>query len=129
MAGGFRDRYHTEFIGYLRRLANGWYGRSSADRTLWKLEGRRSNRQHQHIALHDHRDSRFDPATQYQWTGIPTPTGGFPNSDGYGAEVVWTVDSLGFQSGHTYRVQIMVHDGDQNGSGGDVGEGCAVASY
>jgi len=28
------------------------------------------------------------------------------------------------QSGHTYRFQFMGHDGDQNKSGGDVGEAC-----
>ena len=28
------------------------------------------------------------------------------------------------QSGHVYRVQFMVHDGDQNKTGGDVGQAC-----
>jgi hypothetical protein len=31
-----------------------------------------------------------------------------------------------FQMGHAYRVQFMVHDGDQNKVGGDVGQGCAT---
>jgi hypothetical protein len=43
---------------------------------------------------------------------------------GYSAMVSWDVSQLGLQSGHTYRVQFMVHDGDQNKSGGDVGENC-----
>src|SRR5206468_3321462 len=30
------------------------------------------------------------------------------------------------QQGHVYRVQFMVHDGDQNKVGGDTGEGCAT---
>src|SRR5262249_46807478 len=48
----------------------------------------------------------------------------------YGAEVKWAlsglVDNLGkpLQSGHTYRIVVMVHDGDQNKDGGDVGEQC-----
>jgi len=48
----------------------------------------------------------------------------------YGTEVRWDVDDLiargVFQSHHVYRVQFMVHDGDQNKSGGDVGQGCAI---
>jgi uncharacterized repeat protein (TIGR01451 family) len=47
-------------------------------------------------------------------------------NEGYGAEVVWNASSIGAQSGHTYRVQFMVHDGDQNKEGGDVGEACAT---
>src|SRR5205814_1427127 len=43
---------------------------------------------------------------------------------GYGTEVVWTASSLGLQSGHVYRAVFMVHDGDQNHTGGDVGEAC-----
>jgi hypothetical protein len=50
--------------------------------------------------------------------------------DTYGAEVRWDVDDLIargiFQRGHVYRVQFMVHDGDQNKGGGDVGQGCAI---
>jgi hypothetical protein len=44
----------------------------------------------------------------------------------YSAEAQWTVSALGLQPGHSYRVQIMMHDGDQNQSGGDVGEGCVT---
>ena len=36
--------------------------------------------------------------------------------------------SLGLVAGHTYRLQFMVHDGDQNKTGGDVGEGCTVVT-
>jgi hypothetical protein len=42
------------------------------------------------------------------------------------AEAQWSVSALGLLPGHSYRVQIMMHDGDQNNSGGDVGEGCAL---
>lgn len=70
-----------------------------------------------------------DPA-QNHWNGIPdTPPGGFPKDQGWGAEVVWDVDSLGLVPGRTYRLQFMIHDGDQHSTGGDSGEGCAVASY
>ena len=70
-----------------------------------------------------------DP-TSNTWAGVPdTPPGGFPTNEGYGAEVVWNIDSLGLRPGRMYRLQFMIHDGDQNNSGGDVGEGCAIAIY
>ncbi|HWB63216.1 MAG TPA: T9SS type A sorting domain-containing protein [Chitinophagales bacterium] len=71
-----------------------------------------------------------DPTPKNQWNlgGGDTPPGGFsglPN-EGYGAEVVWNVNDLNLISGHTYHLQFMVHDGDQNKSGGDVGEACTT---
>src|SRR5205823_6583177 len=42
---------------------------------------------------------------------------------GFGAEARWTVPLM---SGHSYRLQAMVHDGDQNKAGGDSGEGCVI---
>lgn len=70
-----------------------------------------------------------DPSKN-NWNGLPdTPPGGFPSSDGYGAEIVWDIDSLNLRPGHNYRLQLMLHDGDQHQSGGDVGEGCMVAKY
>jgi uncharacterized repeat protein (TIGR01451 family) len=70
-----------------------------------------------------------------------TPTGSF--DQGYGAEVVWNVAGLkawdstanggagGYvtlQRGHTYRVQGLAHDTDQNPhvGGGDAGEVCTT---
>ena len=54
-------------------------------------------------------------------------------SEGYSSEIRWLVGNLGLQSGHIYRAQFMIHDGDQshpagtsNVSGGDVGEGCVT---
>src|SRR6185436_19497872 len=61
-----------------------------------------------------------------------TPPGGFAayTNEGYGAECQWAVDTFVnrgvFIPGHTYRIQFMVHDGDQNKGGGDVGQGCAT---
>jgi hypothetical protein len=58
---------------------------------------------------------------------VPTPT---PINQGYGAEVRWDISQLHdengipLQGGHTYRLYFMVHDGDQNNSGGDAGQGC-----
>jgi hypothetical protein len=69
-----------------------------------------------------------DPAKNH-WNGVPdAPSGGFSSytNAGYGAEVRWNVDSLGLVAGHTYRVQVMVHDGDENRAGGDTGAGCMV---
>jgi uncharacterized repeat protein (TIGR01451 family) len=46
------------------------------------------------------------------------------NSEAYTAEIRWNVSELGLQTGHTYRIQIIEHDGDQNKTGGDAGEAC-----
>jgi hypothetical protein len=52
----------------------------------------------------------------------PVPTAQITKkTEGYSAEVVWY---LSLAAGHSYRVQVMVHDGDQNKVGGDVGEAC-----
>jgi hypothetical protein len=60
--------------------------------------------------------------------GADTPPPGLPN-DGYTAEVRWSLTDLQnagiLLPGHNYRFYVMVHDGDQNKSGGDVGQ----ASY
>jgi hypothetical protein len=45
--------------------------------------------------------------------------------EGYGAEVRWNIAELGLLPGHTYRLYFIVHDGDQNHTGGDSGQGCA----
>jgi hypothetical protein len=42
--------------------------------------------------------------------------------EGYGAELRFEV---GLISGHSYRIQVIAHDGDQN-KGGDSGEACAI---
>ena len=67
-----------------------------------------------------------DPAkNNYNLDGGDAAPPGLINQ-GYGAESRWNVNSLGFISGHSYRIQVMVHDGDQNKTGGDVGEACAT---
>lgn len=47
-------------------------------------------------------------------------------TEGYGAEVRWSLADLQSQGyivpGHTYRFYVIVHDGDQNKSGGDCGQ-------
>jgi hypothetical protein len=53
---------------------------------------------------------------------VPTPT---PTNEGYGTEVRWDISALGLIPGHQYRLYFMVHDGDQNQTGGDSGQGCA----
>ena len=69
-----------------------------------------------------------DPSQHNNWNlgpgsdPVPTPT---PTNEGYGAEVRWDISRLGLISGHKYRLYFMVHDGDQNQSGGDSGQGCA----
>ena len=67
-----------------------------------------------------------DP-TKNNWnlgTGEAPPAGTV--DQGYGSLVKWDINSLGLLPGHVYRVQIMVHDGDQNKTGGDAGSMCAT---
>jgi hypothetical protein len=56
--------------------------------------------------------------------GHPGPEGGAGGMAGnfYGTELRFEV---GLISGHSYRLQVIVHDGDQN-KGGDSGEACAI---
>ena len=64
-----------------------------------------------------------DPAKN-DWNFIlndPVPSG--IKNEGWSAEVRWGVI---FQAGHSYRLQVIVHDGDQNKVGGDCGEACIV---
>jgi hypothetical protein len=60
--------------------------------------------------------------------GADTPPPGL-QSEGYTAEVRWSLSDLAnagiLLPGHNYRFYVMVHDGDQNKGGGDVGQ----ASY
>jgi hypothetical protein len=51
----------------------------------------------------------------------PVPAG--LANEGYGAEVRWNVT---LTPGHSYRLQVLVHDGDQNKAGGDSGEACVL---
>ncbi|MGC4090055.1 MAG: hypothetical protein QM756_19675 [Polyangiaceae bacterium] len=58
------------------------------------------------------------------WNGIPdaVPSSATATkSEGYSAEVRW---DLVLVAGRSYRIQVMVHDGDQNKIGGDTGEAC-----
>jgi hypothetical protein len=56
-------------------------------------------------------------------SGDPVPRG-LPDQ-GFGTEVRFEVP---LQASHSYRVQFMVHDGDQLKVGGDSGEGCVLYS-
>ena len=64
-----------------------------------------------------------DPAKNGWTLGGPDTAPQGLSSEGYGAEVVWNVP---FTAGHSYRVQVLVHDGDQNKAGGDAGEACVL---
>jgi SdrD B-like domain len=75
-----------------------------------------------------------DPAKN-NWnlgTGADAPPAGLSN-EGYGAEIRWNLNDLYaqgvLQAGHTYRFYVMVHDGDQNKSGGDSGQASYTFSY
>jgi hypothetical protein len=74
-------------------------------------------------------DPDADPA-QNHWNlagGGPVAIG-LPD-EGYGAEVRWDLAALGLTPGHSYRFQFMVHDGDQNKVGGDVGQACLTVCF
>jgi hypothetical protein len=60
----------------------------------------------------------------------------------YGSEVRWNVDNQALtciddqgntvpfeQPGHVYRVQVLIHDGDQNKAGGDSGQACSTVAF
>jgi hypothetical protein len=72
-----------------------------------------------------------DPNKSNGWNlaGGKTPPPGTPNEK-YGALIQWDVNKVladgVFQRGHIYRIQFMVHDGDQNKAGGDVGQSCTT---
>jgi hypothetical protein len=64
-----------------------------------------------------------DPAkNNWMLAGGDTPPSGLANQ-GYGAEARWNVQ---LAPGHSYRLQVLVHDGDQNKGGGDSGEACVL---
>ncbi|HEV2339713.1 MAG TPA: hypothetical protein VGT05_02995 [Patescibacteria group bacterium] len=44
----------------------------------------------------------------------------------FSAEIEWNISTLNLTVGHTYRVQFVVHDGDNNKTGGDIGIGCTT---
>lgn len=64
--------------------------------------------------------------------GSDAPPTGLSNA-GYGAEVRWNLNDLYNQGvmipGHNYRFYVIVHDGDQNHSGGDAGQASFDVSY
>lgn len=66
-----------------------------------------------------------DPAKNHKNVGaggVNPPAGA--HDFGFSTEIVWNLSALGLDPTHTYRLQFMVHDGDQNKAGGDVGQAC-----
>jgi hypothetical protein len=65
-------------------------------------------------------------------TGSDAAPAGLANA-GYGAEVRWSLNDLYAEGvlipGHTYRFYVMVHDGDQNKTGGDAGQAAFNYNY
>ncbi len=69
------------------------------------------------------------------WTlgpGADPPKSPLGRSQGYGSEFRWNVSDLvdnhgdALVPGDSYRFQVILHDGDQNKAGGDVGELCTT---
>ena len=90
-------------------------------------------------------DQTVTPTARVVTTDADPAKNGFvlgPNADpvpknvttqGYVTEARWDVNGLScngvpLQKGHTYRMQFMVHDGDQNKGGGDVGQACTTVT-
>jgi hypothetical protein len=72
-----------------------------------------------------------DPSENHWNLGLGDPVPPGTKDEGYGAEIVWNVSDLQVNggpllAGHSYRLQFMVHDGDQTKTGGDVGQGCVT---
>jgi hypothetical protein len=76
-----------------------------------------------------------DPSSNGTNFGPGAPVGTYPaglSSQGYTTDVVWNISSIpttpatpvGYDASHAYRALFMVHDGDQNKTGGDVGQAC-----
>jgi hypothetical protein len=64
-----------------------------------------------------------DPAkNNWGLAGGNTPPTGLKN-EGFGTEARWNVALV---PGRSYRLQVIVHDGDQNKVGGDSGEACVL---
>lgn len=53
--------------------------------------------------------------------GSDAPPAG-ATAGGYGAEIRWNLSDLSLIQGHNYRFYVIVHDGDQNKTGGDAGQ-------
>lgn len=80
------------------------------------------------------------PLDKNNWnlgTGSDAPVGtafSAMGNEGFGAEARWSIGELSDSDGHalqpgnTYRIQVIIHDGDQNKSGGDSGEFCSTLS-
>ena len=92
------------------------------------------------------------PGAPVVWKDGPNaipPVGGYNalassvSLEAYGSEVRWNVSNAnvvcidgatgapsvlgpGFHLGRIYRVQFLIHDGDQNKNGGDAGQSCAI---
>ncbi len=66
---------------------------------------------------------KADPTSNgWNLTSSADPVPATSCNDKYGAELRFEV---GLISGHSYRIQVIAHDGDQN-KGGDSGEACAI---
>jgi hypothetical protein len=91
-----------------------------------------------------------NPVVWYAGPGADVPLGGkydplnnnpVKGLEAYGTDIRWDVANTGFNcidgatgavrpggfiNGRVYRVQFLIHDGDQNKVGGDAGESCAI---
>ncbi len=118
-----RHRHHQRSQQPSRRLA----ARRPADlaeRRLRFVEVRGAHRRHDQVTPPTVTITPDADPAKNNWSiaGGNTPPTGLKN-EGFGAEARWNVALV---PGHSYRLQVIVHDGDQNKVGGDSGEACVL---
>ena len=112
VAGAVRHRHHRRSHEPRRATGNRGDGRANPNAIFgsWKAAVRTVDKTKTPRRRVIHTPDA-DPAKN-NWTlagGDPVPSG--LKDEGYGAEARWNVALI---AGHTYRIQVMVHDGDQN---------------
>src|SRR5207248_2265913 len=105
--------------GLVQRRARPGPGRASGQR-----EDGEWHHDHELFRRPPEREPQLRPQPGHWHDRDPAPAG--LASEGYGAEVRWNLNDLYASgvlvAGHNYRFYVMVHDGDQNKSGGDSGQ-------
>jgi uncharacterized repeat protein (TIGR01451 family) len=131
------DPTHPESTGYKATRAGDWQFGGSPQKPddifgVWKGAIKSTNTSTNNIT------TDADPVKN-TWASLPGVGGEQPPNvatlghQGYETEVRWNVTNLKIngqplQVNHNYRIQVIVHDGDQNKSGGDVGQGCMTVA-
>ena len=123
VAGAVHHGYQQQPGRARGRLADGRAAvRPNAIFGSWKAAVRtvdmtKNPRRHDHHARRGSREEQLEPRA----AAIPCRPDW--RTRAIGAEARWNVT---LTPGHSYRLQVLVHDGDQNKAGGDSGEACVL---